>query len=88
MLLKIILIWNIIVFFIYGYDKRQAKMQGRRISEKCLILISLFLGGMGAVMGMEIFRHKTKHLNFRIVVPTAAVFTFIIVLLCIYGSIK
>lgn len=73
--LTVVLIWNFAVFVMYGSDKMRAKRQCRRISEKTLILSAFALGGAGAVLGMQIFRHKTKHLKFVVLVPVAAVIT-------------
>lgn len=67
----ILLIWNIIVMFIYGIDKMQAKRDGRRISEKALLLCAFLLGGYGAMFGMVLFNHKTSKIKFRMLVPTA-----------------
>ena len=62
-------VWNIIVFFVYGYDKHQAKKEGQRVPEKTLLLLAFFFGGAGAYIGMQSFRHKTKHKSFQILVP-------------------
>lgn len=61
--------YNIIVFVTYGYDKYLAKKGRWRISEKRLMGMAFFFGGPGAFLGMQIFRHKTKHLQFEILVP-------------------
>ncbi|WP_083553667.1 DUF1294 domain-containing protein [Planococcus versutus] len=47
-------------------DKRQAQHHGQRIPEKNLWIIAIVGGGIGAYLGMMLFRHKTKHTNFRI----------------------
>ncbi|TAA70466.1 DUF1294 domain-containing protein [Planococcus salinarum] len=47
-------------------DKRQAQKRGQRIPEKNLWRVALFGGGIGAYIGMMMFRHKTKHTNFRL----------------------
>ena len=62
-------IWNFIVFLLYGVDKLKAKAGAWRISEKTLILCALFFGAVGAFCGMKVFRHKTKHAKFTILVP-------------------
>lgn len=49
-----------------GYDKAQAKKKGSRVSEKTLWTFAIFGGGIGAYLGMQLFRHKTKHTNFRV----------------------
>ena len=61
--------WNIIVFILYGADKSKAKNRKRRISENTLLLTAFFVGSIGAFLGMMFFRHKTKHLLFKILLP-------------------
>ncbi len=53
-----------------GIDKRRAKRKGtRRIRERTLFL-SAFLGGpAGALLGMWLFHHKTKHWYFVVGMP-------------------
>ncbi|MFJ7827021.1 DUF1294 domain-containing protein [Psychrobacillus sp. NPDC096623] len=65
-LLMFILIMSIIAFVLMGYDKSQARKQGQRISEKTLWTLAVVGGGIGAYIGMQMFRHKTKHTNFRV----------------------
>ena len=60
---------NVLTFCVYGLDKWKA-IQGKwRTPEKVLLGLALIGGSLGALLGMEIFRHKTKHLSFRIFVP-------------------
>ena len=61
--------WNLIVFCVYGLDKYNAKKDKWRIPEKTLLLLAFFFGGLGAFLGMRVFRHKTKHRLFTIGVP-------------------
>ncbi|WP_342598582.1 DUF1294 domain-containing protein [Psychrobacillus sp. FSL H8-0483] len=65
-ILIFILIMSIIAFFVMGYDKSQAKKKGQRVSERTLWMLALVGGGIGAYLGMQLFRHKTKHTNFRV----------------------
>lgn len=51
-------------------DKRKAKKHKWRISEKNIFLIALLGGSLGCLLGMNIFRHKTKHWYFRFGLPT------------------
>ena len=60
---------NIAAFVMYGADKYFAKKKMRRISEKSLILVAAMGGAFGAYAGMQIFRHKTKHTKFNVLVP-------------------
>ena len=72
------LLWNLIVFLLYGCDKKRAMADEWRISEKALLLCAFLLGGFGAGLGMCVFRHKTKHWKFRILIPLAIVFNLFI----------
>ena len=66
-----IVIWNVIVFALFGIDKYKAKRGKWRIKEKTLILCAFFMGAIGAGVGMSVFRHKTKKPMFKICVPLA-----------------
>lgn len=74
-LLLHILIWNPCVLFQYGMDKYRARLGLWRVSERTLLLSAFALGGIGAMLGMLLFRHKTRHLRFRILVPLAFLLT-------------
>lgn len=56
-------------FLIMGIDKRRAKRDKWRISEKALFLPAVLGGALGGVLGMRTFRHKTKHWYFRFGFP-------------------
>lgn len=60
---------NVVAFVVYGIDKRKAIKGKWRISEKALIMLAVCGGSIGAWIGMQVFRHKTKHLLFVIGVP-------------------
>ena len=60
---------NIVALALYGADKRRAKKHAWRVSEKSLFLIALAGGSAGALLGMLLFRHKTKHWYFVIGIP-------------------
>jgi len=64
--LAIYVILNGIVFSIYAYDKRKAKRNSRRTSEKRLLILAL-IGPIGAYSAMNIFRHKTLKKKFLLV---------------------
>ena len=52
-----------------GLDKAKAKAKAWRIPEKTLLGIAVMGGGLGVLLGMETFRHKTKHWYFKYGVP-------------------
>ena len=60
---------NLLSFALYGIDKSKAKRGAWRIPEKTLLLAALLGGSLGALLGMEVFRHKTKHWKFKLLVP-------------------
>lgn len=60
---------NILAFVLFGLDKFKARRGFWRISEKGLMLAALCGGSIGALFGMRLFRHKTKHKLFTIGVP-------------------
>ena len=53
-------VWNLVVFLLYGADKRKAQRGAWRIPERVLLGCSILFGGVGCVLGMICFRHKTK----------------------------
>ncbi len=64
-----LLIINIVTFAAYGIDKRKARLDKWRTPESTLLLLCFVGGGIGGLLGMKVFRHKTKHLKFQILVP-------------------
>lgn len=68
-----LLLINLITLVAYGVDKHRAKKGKWRISEKTLFLLPLIGGSVGAIAGMYLFRHKTRHWYFRIGLPVILV---------------
>jgi len=60
---------NLTAFCLMGVDKRKAKRDAWRISEKTLFLPVVLGGSLGGILGMKVFRHKTKHWYFRFGFP-------------------
>ncbi len=67
------LIWNLITLLLMRVDKNKAKKHKERVPEKTLFLCSFLLGGAGTLLGMILYRHKTKHWSFLILVPLSIV---------------
>ena len=61
----IAVILNVVVFFMYGADKKKAKRGEWRTPEKTLILGGL-IAPWGAILGMHYFRHKTNKPKFKL----------------------
>ncbi len=64
-----LVVMSLILFFTMGSDKRRAQKERRRVPEKTLFLLALLGGGLGGVIGMSVFRHKTKHVSFQLGMP-------------------
>ena len=52
---------SLVTFLVMGSDKRRAKRGARRVPEARLFLLALLGGGVGGLLGMYAFRHKTRH---------------------------
>ena len=60
-----LLLVNLWAFALMGFDKRRSKRPGaRRVRERTLFFAALLGGSVGAVLGMRVFHHKTKHWHF------------------------
>ncbi|WP_282629396.1 DUF1294 domain-containing protein [Empedobacter sedimenti] len=59
---------NIFSFFLMKIDKKKSIKKQSRISEFTLYLVSLLGGSIGTLLGMQIFRHKTKKNSFIFVI--------------------
>lgn len=71
---------NLLLFILMGLDKRKAKLNHWRISEKTLFSLALMGGSIGGILGMYTFRHKTKHLKFTLGFPIIFLFQLIFIL--------
>lgn len=60
---------NLVGLLIMKVDKRRAQQRKWRVPERYIWLISLLGGALGTLIGMHYYRHKTKHLQFRIGLP-------------------
>lgn len=71
--LIILILMSLAAFSAMGIDKRRARLGKWRISEKALFLLALLGGAVGGMVGMLVFRHKTKHWYFKFGFPILAV---------------
>ena len=69
LLIGYILLINLTTFIIVAYDKAKAKMKGRRVPEASFFALALIGGATGVFLGMQVFRHKTRHLAFAVGMP-------------------
>ena len=72
------LIVNVVAIVLYGDDKVRATLRKWRISERTLLTIAFMGGGIGSLIGMRFFHHKTLKETFKIGVPVAIVLHLIL----------
>lgn len=82
-----LLIINLITLLLMYIDKRKAKKNKMRIPEKTLFQLVFMGGGIGGIIGMYAFRHKTKKMRFVIGFPMILIFE-ILAVISIYWLVK
>ena len=70
--LVLLAVMSVFLFAMMGIDKGKARRGTWRIPEKTLFVFALLGGAVGGTAGMFLFRHKTKHLSFRLLFPLLA----------------
>lgn len=55
---------NLITLIVYGSDKLFAASNSWRVRERTLLLLAILGGSVGALVGIYLFRHKTKKTSF------------------------
>ena len=61
---------NLLGLILYAIDKAKSKRKGsNRIPERTLLWVARLGGGLGCWLSMMLFRHKTKHTRFMVLVP-------------------
>ena len=73
-----LIIINVFTFFLYGFDKYKARKGAWRIPESRLLFFAAIGGSAGALIGMFVWHHKTKHAKFYLDVPILLVIQVVI----------
>jgi len=73
---------NVLTFLVYGIDKwrstsghllptgrKKVKQCNWRISEATLLILAVIGGSIGALLGMQVWHHKTMHKKFKYGLP-------------------
>lgn len=81
-----ILLINLTGFVAMYIDKKRAKRNEWRIKEGTLLSIALLGGGIGSIIGMYKFRHKTKKLKFTIGFPTIVITQITLIIYCLIAN--
>ena len=79
---------NIVGFAIMGIDKRKAIKRAFRIPEATLFIVALIGGSVGSILGMQVFRHKTRHWYFVFGMPAILVIQIALIVLLLTGPIE
>lgn len=79
---------NITGFISMGVDKAKAKKKAWRIPEATLFIIALIGGSIGSIIGMRVFRHKTRHWYFVVGMPLILVIQIGVIVALFYSPIQ
>ena len=60
---------NLALFCAMGADKRAAQRRRRRVPETTLLALAVLGGSVGGILGMLLFRHKTRKIAFYLGFP-------------------
>ena len=60
-----LLLINVLTLAMYGADKMAARRAMRRVPEATLLVFGLIGGWAGAIIGQQLFRHKTQKQPFK-----------------------
>ncbi|CDS64795.1 DUF1294 domain-containing protein [Salmonella enterica] len=60
-----LLLANVLTLAIYGIDKTAARKTWRRVPESTLLVFGVVGGWPGAIVGQQLFRHKTQKQPFK-----------------------
>lgn len=84
-----LLVWycviGLLALILFGWDKLMAIRARQRIPEAALLAAALFGGSAGALLGMLLFRHKTRKPLFRTLIP---LFLLLQTALLVYTYVK
>ena len=76
---------SVLALLLYAGDKKKAKKKRWRIPEKLLLGVGFFGGAVGALLAMQLFRHKTGHWYFWVVNLLGLAWQVVLVVL-LYGK--
>lgn len=79
---------NLLGFVMMGIDKARARKRAWRIPEAHLMIVALIGGSVGSILGMWVFRHKTKHWYFAYGLPVILILQVAIVVAVILSPLQ
>ncbi len=79
---------NLVSFIVMGIDKRKARKRAFRIPEATLFVLAIIGGSLGSIIGMHLFRHKTRHWYFLYGMPVILALQIILILTVLFSPIE
>lgn len=79
---------NVVSFLMMGIDKRKAMKRAFRIPESTLFVLAIIGGSIGSIIGMHLFRHKTRHWYFLYGMPVILALQIILILTVLFSPIE
>ena len=79
---------NVVSFLMMGIDKRKAVKRAFRIPESTLFVLAIIGGSIGSIIGMHLFRHKTRHWYFLYGMPVILALQVILILAVLFSPIE
>ncbi len=79
---------NMAGFLLMGIDKWKAKKRAFRIPEATLFIIAIIGGALGSILGMQLFRHKTRHWYFAYGMPAILAIHILLLVFALKGPIQ
>ena len=82
------IVMNLFGFALMGIDKRKAIKRLWRIPESVLFIVALIGGSIGCILGMQVFRHKTRHWYFVFGMPAILIVQIALLIFLLTGPIE
>lgn len=79
---------NVLGFTAMFSDKRKARKRAFRIPESTLFMLAFMGGSLGCLIGMYLFRHKTRHRSFTFGMPLLLALQLLAMLLLYLSPIQ
>ncbi len=73
-----LLLINLAGLILMKVDKQKAIHHKWRIPEATLFGVAILGGSIGSILGMQLFRHKTKHNSFKFGMPAILILQLLI----------
>lgn len=83
-----IIIINVVGFLLMGIDKKKAIKHAWRIPEATLFTVAIIGGSIGSILGMQIFRHKTRRWHFVYGMPAILIIQILLIIALLNSPIE